>query len=440
MPNSTATATRPRTCPHCTASLDPDPRFTVWCPQCEWNLVPEHEAAGQAAKDARTTARERAAAERTERLFREVAAGCADTTRQDWLAASAVATAIHLSTAALAGWGVWLLVTGNTPLRCLGAVVLTVVFLLRPRLGRAPRGTGVLTRAEAPALYGLTDRLAERLGAPKTDVIQVNGEFNASMAVVGLRRTSVLTIGLPLWEAADDRQRIALLGHELAHRVNGDQRSGLWLGSAIGALAHWYDLAAPRRRAGGAGIGVMNLLFLFADYLSNAFLHVVAWLLLRVLRLLRRLTARAGQQAEYRADELAARAASTEAASGMLTALLFDEAVGTAVLRVRAKIQSRPRSTRREPASAPDTDLLWQELRDHLAGLPPLERDRLVSRSRAEGHCVDATHPPTHLRLALLAERPPVPAAVTATPEESAAIHAELAPHRARTAHAFLAG
>ncbi|MFD0351524.1 M48 family metallopeptidase [Kitasatospora aburaviensis] len=241
----------------------------------------------------------------------------------------------------------------------------------------------MLTRTEAPALYGLTDRLAEQLGAPKVDVIRVDGEFNASMGVVGLRRTSVLTIGLPLWEAMDDQQRIAMLGHELAHRINGDHRSGLWLGSAIRTLAHWYDLATPRRRAGGGGVGAMNLLFIFADYISNAVLHVVTWLLLRVLLLLHRLTARAGQQAEYRADELAARAASSEAASGMLTALLFDEAVGTAVLRVRARIHSRPRSTRREPASAPDTDLLWQELRDHLAGLPALERDRLVRRSRA---------------------------------------------------------
>ncbi|MEU6239466.1 hypothetical protein [Kitasatospora sp. NPDC047058] len=109
-------------------------------------------------------------------------------------------------------------------------------------------------------------------------------------------------------------------------------------------------------------------------------------------------------------------------------------------LPLRAKIHSRPRTNRREPASTPDTGLLWQELRDHLAGLPPLERDRLMRRSRAAGHCVDATHPPTHLRIARLATRDSVPAAVTATPGESAAIDAELAPHRARLAHAFLAG
>ncbi|MFJ9610175.1 M48 family metalloprotease [Kitasatospora sp. NPDC101176] len=440
MPNSTVAPARPQTCPDCTRPLDADPRFTTWCPACEWNVVTEQEAAEEAAKGARRAARERSAAERTEQVFQDVMAGRADTSRRDWLAATVVATLVHLLTATLAGTGIWLLVTGNTPLRWVGAAVLAVVLLLRPRLGRAPRGTGVLTRAEAPALYALTDRIAEQLGARKVDVIAVGDDFNASMAVVGLRRTSVLTIGLPLWEVLDDQQRIALLGHELAHRINGDHRGRLWLGSAICSLAHWYHFALPRQRAGSSGVGGFHLLMLVADYLGNAFLHVVAWLVLRLVMLLDRLTARAGQQAEYRADELAARAGSTGAAIATLHALLFAEAAATVVLRVRAQVKSRPHRGRREAPPTPDTDLLWQELRNHLASLPPLERERLVRRSRREGRAVDATHPPTHLRIALLDRGPAVPAAVTADAAESAAVHAELAPHRARIARTYLAG
>lgn len=437
MPNPTTTSARPQACPQCTQPLDADPRFTAWCPACEWNLVSEEEATEAAARDARTTARERAAAERADRLYWEVVAGRADTTRRDWLAASAIAALVHLTTVALAGWGTWLLVTGSVPLRCLGAVLLVVVYLLRPRLGRVPSDAGVLRRSDAPALYGLTDRLAAELGAPRVDVIRVDDDFNASMAVVGLRRRSVLTLGLPFWETLDDRQRVALLGHELAHRINGDHRSGLWLGSAVGALAHWYDLARPRQREEPQT--EFQLLFVAVDFVVNVFLGLVARLLLQVLLLLDRLTARAGQQAEYRADGLAARAASTEAASGMLTGLLLAEAAETVVLRLRAS-SSRPRTRRGDAAPAPDTEELWRQLRDHLAALPPLERERLLRRSRHEGHTVDATHPPTHLRIALLAERPPVPAAVAVTPAESAAIAAELAGHRARTARAILTG
>ncbi|GAA1416614.1 hypothetical protein GCM10009639_70830 [Kitasatospora putterlickiae] len=438
-PSPSVSSDRPRSCPTCSGPVDPDPRFTAWCPACEWNLVPAEEAARECAKSAKELARERAAAERTERLFEEVAAGRTDTTRRDWLAASALAVPVHAVTVAVAAAAVWLLVTGNTPLRCLGALLLAVAFLLRPRLGRAPSGTGALSRTEAPALYGLADRVAAELGAPPVGVIQVTEDFNASMAVVGLRRTSMLTIGLPLWEALDERQRLALLGHELAHQVNGDNRRGLWLGSAMGALAHWYDLSRPRERT-RAGYGVVALLSLIGDYLGNAFLHLVSQLPYRAYLVLDRLTARAGQQAEYRADELGARVASTEAAGGMLETLLLGSAAGTVTMRLRAEIQSRPRSGRRDAAPGPDVTALWPQLREHLAAIPPLERERLLRRSRQDGHAVDASHPPTHLRRALLARHTPLPAAVTCTANEATTIATELAPHRTRIARTLLAG
>ncbi|MFB6893038.1 M48 family metalloprotease [Kitasatospora sp. NPDC056327] len=430
---------RPLACPECSGPLDPDPRFTAWCPECEWNLVPAEEAAEETAKSAKVLARERAAAERTERLFRDVSAGRADTTRRDWLAASALAVPVHLVTVAVAGAGLWLLVTGNTPLRCLGALLLAVAFLLRPQLGRAPKDAGVLTRSQAPALYGLADRVAAELGAPPVGVIRVDEEFNATMGAVGLRRTSVLTIGLPFWETLDDQQRVAVLGHEIAHRINGDNRRGLWLGSAMGALAHWYDLSRPRERVTG-GYGVVALLTLIGDHIGNAFLHVISQLPYRTYLLLERLTARAGQQAEYRADELGARAGSSEAAHGVLVATLLRPATWTVTSRLRAEMQSRPRSGRRDAAQGPGADALWPQLREHLATIPPLERERLLRRSRRAGHVVDASHPPTHLRLALLAQRAPLPASVICPPDEAAAIAAELAPHRTRIARALLAG
>ncbi|WP_406210246.1 hypothetical protein OH807_40295 [Kitasatospora sp. NBC_01560] len=120
----------------------------------------------------------------------------------------------------------------------------------------------------------------------------------------------------------------------------------------------------------------------------------------------------------------------------------FGEAAGTVVRRVRAQVlvQSRPRGGHRDVPSTPATDVLWQELRDHVGSLPALERERLVRRSRREGRAVNGTHPPTHLRIALLDHRPAVPAAVSAHAAESAAIDAELAPHRTRIGRTYLAG
>ncbi|MGV9269358.1 M48 family metallopeptidase [Kitasatospora sp. NPDC003701] len=436
----------PQACPHCTATIDADPRFAVWCPQCEWNLTPEPADAPatttrRAAADAR---REAVATARTDELFEDVAAGRTATGAQRaWLAASAIATAVHLTTAALCAWGLWLLVTGNTPLRCLGAVVLAVVVLLRPRLGRAPRDEGVLERTGAPALYGLADRVAAEVGAGPVGVIRVDDAFNASMSVVGLRRRSVLTLGLPFWEVLGEQERVALLGHEFGHRVNGDHRRGLWLGSAINALAHWYDLARPRGHY--RDVVELRLLFQITDLVAGILLGGLARLLLAVVLLLDRLTSRAGQQAEYHADTLAARVASTEATRHLLRTGLLDETVRTATARVRAELRSRPRAARRGPATAPAEPVItpeafWERLRQHLATVPPLEHERLLRRSALERGAVDSTHPPTHLRLALLDRRPALPATLSTTPAEAAAIAAELAPHRVRLARTLLAG
>ncbi|MFJ9947727.1 M48 family metallopeptidase [Kitasatospora sp. NPDC091207] len=440
------TASAPQACPCCAATIDADPRFAVWCPRCEWNLTPgaTDAPAPKTRRSAAHARREAAATARTDQLFEDIAAGRTATGGQRArLAAAAIATAVHLATAALCAWGLWLLVTGNTPLRCLGAVVLALVVLIRPRLGRAPRGEGVLTRAEAPALYGLADRVAAELGTRPAGVIQVDADFNASVWVAGLRRQTVLTLGLPFWEVLGEQDRVALLGHEFGHRVNGDNRRGFWLGAAIQALAHWHDLARPRGHYRNA-VG-LQMLFQLTDLLLGVLLGGVAWLLRRVLLLLDRLTSRAGQQAEYHADTLATRVGSTEATRRLLRTLLLQQTAETAATRVRAELRSRPGTARRgrtpdpaERTSAPEA--FWERLRVHLATVPPLEHERLLRRSALERGAVDATHPPTHLRLALLDRAPAVPAAVTMTPAEATAIAAELAPHRVRVARTLLAG
>ncbi|MET8627515.1 M48 family metallopeptidase [Kitasatospora sp. NPDC004669] len=429
-------------CPDCGESLTADPRFTAWCPACDWNLVPGAETATA------ITRRERAATVRADRLFQDLTEGEASATgRLDWLLASAVAGLVHLSTAALFCWGLWLLVTGDTPLRCLGAAVLGLVVLLRPRLGRMPRGESVVDRDRAPALYGLADRVAAEVGAEPVDTILVDECFNASYGLLGFRRRSVLTLGLPLWEALDDQQRIALLGHEFGHRVNGDHRRSLWLHSAITALAAWYGLARPSRlRHPGS-----PLLIQFGEMIANVLLKVVAWLLYRGVVLLDRLTSRAGHQAEYRADALAARVGGTEAARGMLAALLLGGSARIAVSRARADGRQRPRGHRRtaraqgtraqeshDTHEAPAADLFWERLRERLVSVPDTERERLRRCSARERAAVDTTHPPTHLRLALMDRCGARPAAVTTTPAEVEAIAAELAPHRARVAAALL--
>ncbi|GAA4572162.1 hypothetical protein GCM10023193_62880 [Planotetraspora kaengkrachanensis] len=365
-----------------------------------------------------------------ERLYADVSAGTGMRPGRGgaWFAAMGLAGAVHLTTVALVAGSVWLLITGTIMTRIVGVIGLAVAYLVRPRLGRFESDEWALTRTEAPHLYALADRVAAELGVRPVDLIRVTPEFNASFGRAGLRRRSVLTIGLALWELLTPQARIALLGHEFGHAVNGDARRGLWLRSASGALTQWYVLTRPSSASRGS-------------FLSNPIADVVFTVLLIVphliaalaLSLLHRFTLRDGQRAEYQADELSARVASPAAARSALDTTMLGQSVETSLQR-----QAAARRNRRAGSTEGDDLALWQELREYIASIPETERVRRFRLSALHMTSVDTTHPPTHLRAQLVATREARPAAVTVTEQEMAVVEGELTKVRARAARAIL--
>ena len=208
------TSTTAPACENCGAGLTTDPRFTQWCTSCGWNALPGPQPEPNAAA---------AAAE--EKLYRTVTGAGDLRPHRDgaWFGALAMACTVHTFSLATLGFAVWLLTTPpgfTAPI--LGVILLAATFILRPRLGsvRRLRKSGqVLDRTDAPALYGVADRVAAHLGCPPSYLILANGQFNASYARIGLRRRSVLTLGLPLWEILTPQERIALLGSEILARA-----------------------------------------------------------------------------------------------------------------------------------------------------------------------------------------------------------------------------
>ncbi|MCU7826598.1 M48 family metallopeptidase [Kitasatospora sp. DSM 101779] len=408
-----------------------DPRFTSWCPSCEWNLdpAPAPTPAASAREQRRTDRRRRKeeAARRTvrarvERVYAAVTADRSAVRDPAWLGANALAGAVHLTTLTLAVCAVGLLIAAPTwPLRVLGLFAAALVHSLRPRLGRLPRNTARLYRGDAPGLFALTDRVAQALGGRPVDVVLVTAEFNAGFGRIGLRRRHVLRLGLPLWAVLAPEQRLALLGHELGHQVNADSRRGLWLRSALAALDEWEELTRPALYRQSFGT--------FVELAASAILQ----LLLRplnlgaraLLNLLDRLTLRTGQAAEYRADRLAADLAGTDASLGLLRTLMLRGTVDTTLLRMRADRARRARRTGTAPAPATGP---WEELSAQLADVPALERERLLRLSAREFGTVDRSHPPTHLRLAMLEGLPPTAARLDTDAADWTAIDAELAP------------
>ncbi|MFJ5259461.1 M48 family metallopeptidase [Streptomyces sp. NPDC088387] len=338
--------------------------------------------------------------------------------------AYALALAVHSVTLVLAVCGVWLLagVGGGFGITA-GLVLLAFAWSLRPRLVRMPEDGVVLRRDEAPELYALIDEVGRVVGTRGVDVVVVNGEINAGVSVLGLRRR-MLVVGLPLWEVLAPRERIALLGHELAHFVNGDTRHGLVVTSAYRTLATWHHYFSPINDAVGWLQMLTNLAIVPFRLLTSG--------LLSVLDLL---SVRASQRGEYLADRAAARVASTDAAVGLLDRLLVIESVE---ISLRREINSRRMGGPGRPKARDAGNGLWDELASSMGEIPDFEYERRRRVGERRGHSVDATHPPTHLRRRHLLETASLPASLGVDGDRGARIGVELSGARADVARVLV--
>ncbi|MEU3981269.1 M48 family metallopeptidase [Streptomyces sp. NPDC026672] len=422
MPAVARETTRP--CPECGTEIRGDSRFTVWCAACDWNVAPEEPQPDMG----RLERAERALAQRHgEQLLAEILSGRETRPRRDAsaMAATALALTVHGVTLAFAVGGVWCVVAAWGGLGMVaGLVFLVLACVLAPRVRRLPDDRPVLFRADAPELFALVDEVARTVGTRSVHAIAVDGSINAGVMTYGVRGRRLLVLGLPLWEVLTPGERIALLGHELAHYANGDTRNGLVVGTAVRTLSLWHHTLQPLPHPSAIEM-VVN-----ASY-------VLPRLLVRgALALLVRLTSRAGIRAEYLADRLAARTASTQAAVGLMDRLLIAEALGV-LLRTEANRAALGgwRASREAEAR---TDELWGLLTAYAASVPEHEYERRRRAGARRGHQVDTTHPPTHLRRACLLVGEPEAAAVVPETRRTELIATELATARTEVARRLL--
>ncbi|GAA2595107.1 hypothetical protein GCM10010424_50610 [Streptomyces lienomycini] len=413
-------------CPECGTEIRGDSRFTVWCAACDWNVDP----GGPQPDTGRLDRAMRALARRHgEQLVAEMRSGRDTRPRRDAsaLTATVLALAVNGITLAFAVGGVWVVVDGWGGARMVvGLVLLVLAWAFAPRVRRLPDDRPVLLRGDAPELFELVDEVAREVGTRSVHAIVVDGSLNAAVTTYGLRDRRLLMLGMPLWEVLTPEERIALLGHELAHYANGDTRNGLVVGAASRTLSVWHHLLQPLPNSTGLE-GLVNALYVVPRMLVGGLLVLLA-----------RLTSRAGIRAEYLADRLAARTASTQAAVGLMDRLLI---IGSLGLRLRTEInRAALRGRRSSEQAAARADELWEALTAYASSIPEHEYERQRRVGARRGHQVDTTHPPTHLRRACLLAGRVEPAAVTPQPRRSELIATELAAARSEVARHLLRG
>lgn len=391
------------------------PGYPDWCAACGWNLEPPPPLALRRGRFAQF-------ADALGRRSGEALARDGKAPRRGWSAARVLSCAIAVGVlaldAALVLGGVAAIVAEfpNLVTSLIGATMISVGIVLRPRVPRLPGDGGVvLDRERAPTLHALVDEIAAAAGVAAPHGIVVNADWNASWAIVGLRRRRWLTLGLPLWASLEPQQRVALIAHEAGHERAGGQARSLVVWTAVNALDHLSAVLRPPD-AGETAVGGLGV-----DALARSVAAVVALPVDGVLWLQARLLLRELQRDEYLADGHAAAVAGSPAVIALHERSLLSFTFGHAVQR----------------AALADEDV-FALLREALAAVPDRERERRRRLARLEQTRLTDTHPPMAMRIALLEERAPDAATVTLGAWTSQRIDAELEPLHARLARELL--
>ncbi|MEV5988540.1 M48 family metalloprotease [Streptomyces sp. NPDC052051] len=361
-------------------------------------------------------------------------------------AAYGLAGLVHLVTAGLLigalllvvlGWG-----TVTQPM--LGLILLGLVTQVRPRFGRPAPELPTLRREQAPALYALLDGIADAAGVRHVDIVQLSARFTVRVSAVGIRRELLLELGVPLWSTFTPQQRVAAIAHELGHFAARDIRRGLMVDMALRTLRSSAEFAGRHPSASDAApTAIGNVRYAsvaatatvrfanrgrFADWA----LWIPGLVAQGVARLLTRLTLPGARCAEFQADAVAARIASTRAA----TSALRDRRLAGAVTAEVHRLAIATRSFGRSGATPRAAREFWSSVSAHAEGLP----DRLGDKAEVPGRddmtraAVDTPRlvterpglPALSLRIARLSRAAAQPAALTLDARAADAIEDEL--------------
>nr|MDT0659871.1 M48 family metallopeptidase [Micromonospora sp. DSM 115978] len=404
-------------CRQCSAALVAEEGQRPWCERCEWNLDAFEPVAGSWLVRSVSRA-DRRAGFRADRWLAKlsVADDAIGRPRIGYLFLCAVSAVLLLLPLGLLVGGLWLVVTTFfLPAILLGLLFIAIAYGLRPRLFSLRallRGRYRVDPQRAPALHALINEVAERTGAPRPDVVVLDESWNAGAAVVGVRRTRVLILGIPMLVALRRPELVALIGHELGHLHHADSLRNLLTQPArttFGLLSQ--AVRPPRGDVHERDLeGIATLAYTLWQLVGGA----LSWLFFMVHLGLNLVDSHDGRRAELRADLLAARAAGTTAALELVDALALTPIlaplvaptgnVGGALRQWRTDIE-RTRERNQERVS------------------------RLRQLSIRTSASLFGSHPAPGRRHQVLAARPHVQAAVVLTESRAELLDEEIKPY-----------
>ncbi|WP_229780882.1 M48 family metallopeptidase [Deinococcus malanensis] len=289
-----------------------------------------------------------------------------------------------------------------------GAALLAFAWIARPVFPQTPGQ--VVTQTDAPQLHALIAEIATTMEAARPQRVTVIHDVNAFMGQSGFPPRPALGLGLGLWYTLAPQERVAIIAHELAHQKNRDPVRGRLIATALNVLGQVIDLLTPdaimqAREHEEGGMAA----------LSNLVMRGLALGPVGLYTLLLQLVGAEHQRAEFRADLLAAQVAGHDATlSALDTVHLLNH---SSMLETALQRQKH----------LPQAAHTFLELRRLWLGQLPGQRAQAREAYLQERAQLDATHPPTADRLAVIRAYPAA-ARITLSAARAAQIDAELTP------------
>lgn len=335
-----------------------------------------------------------------------------------------LATPVHLTTLALAALGVRMLWPG-TPVaaKVIGAVCLLLGYALRPSLGERRTEASSLDLKHCPETVGLVREVAAVAGTHPPGHVEVTADPRADARLIGLTGRA-LSIGAPLWVALSGPERVALIAHQLGHLARGDVWVRRYVGGAVQTLTGWERMLSPYRPrlemrpedqilalSSGSDVQSSNASAGIIGDIVSVLLWPVRVVVAGYARLIERAAAPSVRHEALHADAVAAEAAGTDAAVGLLEVVLALPAIETSA--------NRAASNRDDVAAA---------IRARMTAFDASQRRAVRNGAAAP----IAGHPPTVERLQVLESAPRVAPVVRVGAERWAKIDHEMAAASAR--------
>lgn len=290
---------------------------------------------------------------------------------------------VHLATPAALVGAVWVARDGAPPLSFFFAAAL-VLGAIGSWPGRASPDEPVATygRSDAPATFGILDRVCQQLEAPRLQRLHVTSGSTAQVFWTPWRHRPALSVGALLWASLSDQGRVAVLAHEISHLVRPELRLARLSGRAQTILEEWRQITGGQRsrRVGDEDDGRR-----FLTTVTTVLLAPARWIAIGWSRSLQRLQAPVTARGEMRAD----RDATAVAGAGAVHEV-WDLSHGAATWETAL---SRGLSQRADLAVT---------LRSAAAAVPAQRQADRRRVSAEAGHRVDDAHPATALRRELL--------------------------------------